>query len=83
MLFHKAYVDIMHMLTAGGFSYIIQVRRSLTSYPEYKLLRSESAVAITAFIFKYIICRWGILLAIVSDNGAAMLKGIQLAIKKY
>ena len=82
-LFAKVYIDTMHMLPSAGFKYIVQGRCSLTQYPEFRKLRSENAKALGDWIFEDIICRWGSLREIVTDNGAAFLKALEHLSKKY
>jgi hypothetical protein len=41
-LFAKIYMDMMHLMCSGSFSYIIQGRCSLTHYPEFWMLRKET-----------------------------------------
>ena len=55
-IFSKAYVDTMHMPVSGGFRYIVQARCSLSYYPEFRMLRRETAKAIGDWIFEDIIC---------------------------
>lgn len=76
-LFMKVYVDVMHMPKANGYTYIIQARCSLTSYPEFRMLRNESAKGIAAFLFEQILCRWGLIHSIVSDNGSSTVAAIK------
>jgi hypothetical protein len=68
-LFAKMYMDTMHLPCSGGYSYIVQGRCSLTGYPEFRMLRKETAQALGDWIFQDILCRWGTLVEIVSDNG--------------
>ena len=42
-LFSKIYMDTMHLLRFSGFSYIVQGQCSLTHYPEFWMLRRETA----------------------------------------
>jgi hypothetical protein len=71
------------MLPSAGFKYIVQGRCSLTQYPEFRKLRSENAKALGDWIFEDIICRWGSLREIVTDNGSAFLKAMEYLAKKY
>jgi hypothetical protein len=73
----------MHMPKAGGFSYIIQAWCSLISYPEFCLLRQETAVAVGKFIFTDILCRWGAVEELVTDNGAPIVAGLEWLAKTY
>jgi hypothetical protein len=77
------YMDSMHMPPAGGFRYIAQGRCSLTHYPEFRMLRSESAKTLGDWIFEDILCRWGALSEIVSDNGAPYIKALDYLAKRY
>ena len=67
-LFAKMYMDTMHLPRSGSYSYIVQGRCSLTGYPEFQMLRKETAQALSDWIFQDILCHWGMLTEIVSDN---------------
>jgi len=82
-LFQKAHIDTMMMPKAGGFKYIVQARCSLTSYPEWRMLRTESANTLAAFIFEDLLCRWGPLTEIVTDNGPAFVAALDLLADRY
>jgi hypothetical protein len=68
-LFGKAYIDTMFMPKAGGIGYVVHARCSVSSYPEARMLRSENHETLTDFIFQDILCRWGAIQTIVTDNG--------------
>ncbi|KIJ04305.1 hypothetical protein PAXINDRAFT_39921, partial [Paxillus involutus ATCC 200175] len=57
------------MPKVGGYRYIVQARCALSAYPEWRMLRAENGIALAAFIFEDILCRWGPLAEIVTDNG--------------
>jgi hypothetical protein len=82
-LFSKAYMDTMQLPASGGFKYIVQGRCSLCTYPEFRKLRSETGKTIGEWIFEDIICRWGSLAEIVTDNGKPFLKALEYLAKKY
>ena len=82
-LFRKAYIDTMHMTPAGGFKYIIQARCSLTAWPEWRALRTETGITIGRFIFEEILCRWGAVEEIVTDNGTAYIAALDWLSTKY
>ena len=56
-LFCKVHLDTMVMPRSAGYRYIVQARCALTAYPEWRMLRSENASALTSFIFEDILCR--------------------------
>jgi hypothetical protein len=82
-LFRKVYMDTMFMPSVGGYRYIIQARCSLTAWPEWRALRIETGRTIGAFIFEEILCRWGAVGEIVSDNGTAYIVAIDWLVDRY
>lgn len=82
-LFGKAYIDTMVMPRAGGFRYVVHARCSLSSYPEARMLRTENHETLADFIFQDIICRWGALREIVTDNGGPFVKALGPLSKRY
>jgi hypothetical protein len=82
-LFAKIYVDTMHMPPSGGYKYIIQGRCSVTHWPEFDMLRKETAQTIGEWLLKNFIYRWGTLSEIVSDNGAPFVKALEYLSKRY
>ena len=59
LLFAKVYMDMMHLTPSSGYKYIVQARCSLTHWPEWDMLRKESAKLLATFILHNIIYRWG------------------------
>jgi hypothetical protein len=82
-LFQKAYIDTMHMPKSNGFKYLVQARCALTSYVEWRPLRRETKRTLSTFVFEDIICRWGCLSEIVTDNGAAFVAACEDLADKY
>ena len=82
-LFGKVYVDTMHLPKSNGYKYLVQGRCSLCHYPEFRKLRSETAMTLGDWIFEDILCRWGTISEIVSDNGPPFVKALQYLAKKY
>ena len=70
-LFHKVYINTMFMPFASGFCYIVQARCSLTVWPEWCALHTETGQMLGTFIFKEILYRWGAVKQIVMDNRTA------------
>lgn len=73
----------MHMTKSGNFKYLVQGRCSLIHWPEFRMLAKENATSIAMWIFQDIICRWGALREIVTDNGPAFLKALAILGQKY
>jgi hypothetical protein len=73
----------MHMPVSGGYRYIVQGRYSLTYYPKFCKLRLESATTLSDWIFEDIICHWGSLSEIITDNGPAFISAMEYLVKQY
>ncbi|KIO11464.1 hypothetical protein M404DRAFT_113647, partial [Pisolithus tinctorius Marx 270] len=88
-LFHKAHIDMMLMPKASGYCYIVQARCMLTSYPEWCMLHAENSTALshtealTSFIFEDILCHWGPLTEIVTDNGPVFVQALDALAAQY
>ena len=82
-LFRKAHLDTMVMPRFAGYQYIVQACCALTAYPEWQMLRSENAAALTSFIFEDILCRWGPLAEIVTDNGPDFIQAVDVLADRY
>ncbi|KNZ76762.1 hypothetical protein J132_08835 [Termitomyces sp. J132] len=82
-LFSKIYMDTMFMPPSNKFKYIIQGCCLLTHYPEFCMLTRENTEAIAKWLYEDIICRWGALSKIVTDNGPPILKVVTYLVKKY
>jgi len=82
-LFTKVYLDVLHLPASNRFRYIIQARCSLTHYPEFRALRTQTAQSVGEWIFQDLLCRWGALSEIVTDNGAPIISACDHLSKKY
>jgi len=83
-IFQVVHIDTMHMTPpSNGHSYIVHGRCALTSWMEGRPLRKENTAAIGAWLFSDIICRWGCLRRIVTDNGGPFIAAVDWLRKKY
>ena len=82
-LFGRVHIDVMNLPRAQSYRYIIQARCSLTGYPEFRMLRSDSAKATAKFVFEDVICRWGSVFEIVTDNGPSFSADFARELGKY
>jgi hypothetical protein len=73
----------MFMPLAQGYRYIVQARCSLTAWPEWRALRKETGRTIGSFIFEEILCRWGAVEELVTDNGSAYVAALDWLADKY
>ena len=68
-LFTKVYLDIMLMHNAQGYCYIIAARDDLSGAAEGQKLKQATACTVSQFIFKELLCRYGAIAEIVTNNG--------------
>ena len=82
-LFRKVYVDTMLMPKARGYRYIIHARCSLTSFPEWTMVKNENFKSITKFLHDNLLCRWGAIEVIISDNAPQYIQAAEYLSDKY
>ncbi|KAL4257831.1 Gypsy Retrotransposon Integrase-like protein [Pleurotus pulmonarius] len=82
-LFRRVHVDTMVQPLANRFRYVVHARCALTAYPEWRALRRETAEHIGMFIFQDILCRWGAVEEIITDNGTPFVKAVDYLAKTY
>lgn len=83
LLFRKVHIDTFLMPLAAGYRYVVHARDSLSAWPEWRALRVENERTLAAFIFEDILCRWGALAEIVTDNGSAFIAATSYLALKY
>ena len=71
------------MPKASGYRYLIQARDSLTGYVEWGALRTETGRTIGSFIFEELLCRWGAIREIVTDNGSDYAAALDYLAEKF
>ncbi len=83
-VFQVVHADTIHMTPkSNGCKYIVHARCHLTSWPEARALQKENAESIGRWLFEDIICRWGCLVEIVTDNGPPFIKAVKWLTDKY
>jgi hypothetical protein len=76
-LFQKVHVDTMFMEPSGGFRYIAHARCSLSAWSEWRPLRKETGATLGKFLLDMVLCRWGAVPIIVTDNGKPWIKALE------
>lgn len=66
------------MPRAGSYRYVLHARDALSSYPEGRATTSESGQVIADFIFQDILCRWGAVEELVTDNGTPYIAALDI-----
>ena len=72
-----------HLPKSNGHKYIIQGCCSLWHYIKFRQLCVETAVTLGEWMFEDILCRWGAISEIVTDNGPQFIKALEYLRKKY
>ena len=71
-IFQVLHADTMHMTPkSNGCGYILHGCCGMTSWMEGRPSKDEKARTIAKWLFEDIVCRWGCLREIVTDNGSA------------
>jgi hypothetical protein len=68
-LFRRFGVDLMRMPKSRGYTNIVLARDLATGYPEGRPLRNATMTAVANFLFENIVCRWGAIEELRTDNG--------------
>jgi hypothetical protein len=83
-IFEVLHADVMHMTpVSNGHKYIAHGRDGLMSWVEARALKAETGRAIGLWIYEDILCRWGSLRTIVTDNGGPMKAGVAWIAQKW
>jgi hypothetical protein len=67
----------------GNYRYVIHTCDALMSYPKGRAATTDSAKVIADFIFQDILCQWGGLEEIVTDNSTAYIAALDILSKRY
>lgn len=82
-LFRKAHIDTFLMPKAGSYRYFLHIRDACTSWPEGRATTAETAQIIMDFIYQDVLCRWGAIAELVTDNGPPYVAALDLLAKRY
>jgi hypothetical protein len=82
-LFAKCHLDTMFIDGHGGYKGIAHARCSMSGWSEYRILKKETAKPLERFILEDILCRWGSIRILTSDNGSPWLTAIAHICNKY
>jgi len=82
-IFTKIYVDVLYMPRAGKYRYIVIARDDLSRAPEGRALRSLKARPMANFFWEEIICRYGAVGEVVTDNGPEVSAAFADLLERY
>ena len=83
VIFAKVYLDVMYMPSAQGFKYIVAARDDLSGAAEGRALRKNNARAIAQFLWEEIICRYGAIGQVTTDNGPEVRAAFSQLVERY
>ena len=83
-IFQVLHADTMHMTPkSNGCGHIVHGRCGMTSWMEGRPVRDENGKTIANWLFEDIICRWGCITEIVTDNGGPYKSAVGWLEQKY
>jgi hypothetical protein len=83
-IFQVLHADTMHMTPkSNGCGHIVHGRCGMTSWMEGRPVRAENGKTIATWLFEDIICRWGCITEIVTDNGGPYRSAVAWLEQKY
>ena len=82
-LFIKLHVDVMYMPKAHGCRYIVAARDDLSRASEGRALKTCSATELAAFFWEQILCRYGTIGCVITDNGPEVKGAFQNLMRRY
>ena len=82
-IFTKLYVDIMHMPKAQNRRYLVAARDDLSGAAEGRALEKASARSLSRFFWEEIICRYGAIGEVVTDNGPEVKGAFSELVRRY
>ena len=82
-IFTKIYVDIMNMPPAHGYNQLVAARDDLTSVTEGRALKNKKSTGLARFFFEQILCRYGAIGEVVTDNGTECMGAWTILMNQY
>lgn len=80
----KFNLDVVHMgKKSDGFLYIVDMRDDLTGWMEARRLRSHTSQEIADFLWEDVICRFGCIPQITTDNGTEFQDAVRILAYQY
>ncbi|THH27407.1 hypothetical protein EUX98_g6785 [Antrodiella citrinella] len=74
--FARVHIDVGFMPFSMGKHLLIQARCSVTSFPEAAGITKDNADIVGKWIEEHILCRYGMCVEIITDNGGSLVKAM-------
>jgi hypothetical protein len=83
-ILRKFNLDLVEMgITSNGYDYIVDMRDDLTGWLEARMLSTKSSQKVADFIWQDVICRFGCIPQITTDNGTEFQGAVTILAEKY
>lgn len=83
-ILRKFNLDLVEMgLPSNGHNYIVDMRDDLTGWLEARMLSTKSSHKVADFIWQDVICRFGCIPQITTDNGTEFQGAVSILAEKY
>jgi hypothetical protein len=83
-ILRKFNLDVVDMgISSSGFRYIVDMRDDLSGWLEARMLTKKTSEAVADFLWQDVICRFGCIPQITTDNGTEFQKAVNIITKKY
>jgi hypothetical protein len=80
----KFNMDLVDMgIRSNGYQYIVDIRDDLSGWLEARMLSRKASDDVAEFLWQDIICRFGCIPQISTDNGTEFKKAVDILTKKY
>jgi hypothetical protein len=81
-VFQKIYVDVMYMPPSGGYAFIVAAKDDLTGITEVMPMRKNNSETLARFLWTRIICRYGAVQQVTTDNGPEVQGAFKLLVNR-
>ena len=80
----KFNMDLVEMgIRSNGYEYIVDIRDDLTGWLEARMLARKSSEDVASFLWQDVICRFGCIPQITTDNGTEFQGAVNTLTRKY
>jgi len=80
----KFNMDLVDMgIKSGGYQYIVDIRDDLSGWLEARMLTRKTSDDVADFLWQDVICRFGCVPQITTDNGTEFKKAVDALTRKY
>lgn len=83
-ILRKFNMDLVDMgITSGGYRYIVDMRDDLSGWLESRMIAKKTSEDIAQFIWQDVICRFGCIPQITTDNGKEFHGAVEILAERY